>query len=347
MARTGTPRGFEYHRCRACVNPQTIGSGRGIIFLESKNIRGIIVSASYKNPIVLLAAVLAVSASSFAQDAPKTQIPAPPEPNAIPLNTGGVEGQTAEESWYKQWGDPFVRNVSRATLTPFLPPRDKANGTAVIVAPGGAFRILSMGNEGWEVAQALNERGIAAFVLKYRLRPTEPEWSAFDKGDALRAPPPASAAASATRSPIEMPLEDATAAFKLVRARAKEWNVDPNKIGMIGFSAGAGTTMAATLQSKENKPAFIAPIYGAQVAVEVPPDAPPMFVALAADDPLFANNEYGLITAWKKAGRPVEFHLYQNGGHGFGLGNPGKTSTGWFPQFMLWLEVNGFVPRHE
>jgi acetyl esterase/lipase len=181
--------------------------------------------------------------------------------------------------------------------------------------------------------------------LKYRLIPTAPDWAEFDKGNPLTAPSPGGAAA--TRSPVALPLEDATAAFKLVRARAKEWNVDPNRIGMMGFSAGAGTTMAATLQSKENKPAFIAPIYGRLVAVEVPPDAPPMFVALAADDPLFATNEYGLITAWKTAGRPVEFHLYQNGGHGFGLGNPGKTSTGWFPQFMLWLEMNGMLKAGE
>lgn len=288
----------------------------------------------------LLTAVLATSISALAQEAPKTPIEAPAEPNAIPLNTGGVEGQTAKETWYKQWGDPFVRNVSKATLTPFLPDPKKANGAAVIVAPGGAFRILSMGNEGWEVAQALNEKGVAAFVLKYRLRPTAPDWEEFDKGDPLRAPSPAGASKT---SPVALPLEDATAAFKLVRARAKEWHIDPNRIGMMGFSAGAGTTMAAALQSKENKPLFIAPIYGSQAAVEVPPDAPPLFVVLAADDPLFANNDYGLISAWKKAGKPVEFHLYQNGGHGFGLGNPGKTSQGWFPQFMLWMDMNGFL----
>ena len=282
---------------------------------------------------------------SFAQDPPKTQIEAPAEPNAIPLDTGGVEGQTAKETWYKQWGDPFVRNVSRATLTPFLPDPAKANGAAVIVAPGGGFRILSMGNEGWEVARALNERGVAAFVLKYRLMPTAPDWAEFDKGNPLTAPSPGAkpGAPPDFSEIIKLPLADATAAFKLVRARAKEWHIDPNRIGMMGFSAGAGTTMAATLQSTENKPAFIAPIYGMQKAVEVPPDAPPMFVALAADDPLFGTNEYGLISAWKKAGRPVEFHLYQNGGHGFGLGNPPKTSTGWFPQFMLWLESNGFL----
>jgi acetyl esterase/lipase len=306
----------------------------------SASIKGVIAIAA------LYAAMLSVSTSALAQEPPKTQIEAPPEPNAIPLNTGGVEGQTAKETWYKQWGDPFVRNVSQATLTPFLPERSKANGAAVIVAPGGGFRILSMGNEGWEVARALNEKGIAAFVLKYRLLPTAADWAEFDKGNPLSAPSPAGAAA-ASRSPVILPLEDATAAFKLVRARAKEWNVDPSRIGMMGFSAGAGTTMAATLQSTENKPAFIAPIYGAQVAVEVPADAPPMFVALAADDPLFGNNEYGLITAWKKAGRPVEFHLYQNGGHGFGLGNPPKSSIGWFPQFMLWLDTNGMLKAKQ
>ena len=283
---------------------------------------------------------LLLATTAGAQEPPKTPIEAPAEPGAIQLGTGGVEGQTASETWYKQWGDPFVRNVSKATLTPFLPDRAKANGAAVIVAPGGGFRILSMGNEGWEVAKALNDRGVAAFVLKYRLMPTAPEWADFDRSNPLTAPSPSG---TPTRSPLALPLEDATAAFRLVRARATEWHVDPARIGMMGFSAGAGTTMAATLQSTENKPAFIAPIYGWQAAVEVPPDAPPMFVALAADDPLFGNNEYGLLSAWKKAGRPVEFHLYQNGGHGFGLGNPGKTSTGWFPQFMLWLESNGFL----
>jgi acetyl esterase/lipase len=291
-------------------------------------------------------AILLAGSVALAQEPPKTQIQAPAEPNAIPLETGGVEGQAAQETWYEQWGNSFVRNVSRATLTPFLPDKAKATGAAVIVAPGGAFRILSMEDEGWEVAQALKDKGVAAFVLKYRLVPTAPDWAEFNRGNPLSAPPPASAAAAAARSPVALPLEDATAAFKLVRARAREWNVDPDRIGMVGFSAGAGTTMAATLQSKENKPAFIAPIYGRQSAVEVPPDAPPMFVALAADDPLFGNNEYGLISAWKKAGRPVEFHLYQNGGHGFGLGNPGRTSLGWFPQFMLWLEVNGMLKRN-
>jgi len=291
-------------------------------------------------------AVMLGSTAAFAQDPPKTPIEAPAEPNAIPLETGGVEGQTAKETWYKQWGDPFVRNVSRATLTPFLPDPAKANGAAVIVAPGGGFRILSMGNEGWEVAQALKERGVAAFVLKYRLQRTAPDWAEFDKGNPLTAPTPGAPPGPPNfAAMIVMPVEDATAAFKMVRARAKEWNIDPKRVGMIGFSAGAGTTMAATLQSTENKPAFIGNIYGGLRSVDVPADAPPLFVALAADDPIFGKSDFGLISAWQMAGRPVEFHLYQNGGHGFGLGNPPKTSTGWFPQFMLWLDSNGFLKR--
>src|SRR5688572_7743609 len=117
---------------------------------------GEIMSAFRKGAFLSAAiATMLVVTTAFAQEPPKTQIEAPPEPNAIPLDTGGVEGQTAKETWYKQWGDPFVRNVSRATLTPFLPDPAKANGAAVIVAPGGGFRILSMGNEGWEVAKAL------------------------------------------------------------------------------------------------------------------------------------------------------------------------------------------------
>jgi acetyl esterase/lipase len=138
-------------------------------------------------------------------------------------------------------------------------------------------------------------------------------------------------------------VEDSVAAFALIRARAAEWGVDPNRIGMMGFSAGAGATMATTLTAPQTHPAFIAPIYGGLNAVEVPADAPPMFVALAADDPLFAGRGFGLIESWRAAGRPVEFHYYQNGGHGFGLGNPNRTSNIWFDAFMHWLDVNGFL----
>src|SRR3954462_5126943 len=188
-------------------------------------------SAFSKGAAIVAALATMLVVPAYAEDPPKTQIEAPAEPNAIPLNTGGVEGQSAKETWYKQWGDPFVRNVSKATLTPFLPDPAKANGAAVIVAPGGGFRILSMGNEGWEVAKALNERGVAAFVLKYRLVPTAPDWAEFDKNNPLTAPSPGAkpGAPPDFSAIIKLPLEDATAAFRLVRARAKEWHIDPKR----------------------------------------------------------------------------------------------------------------------
>ena len=124
--------------------------------------------------------------------------------------------------------------------------------------------------------------------------------------------------------------------------RAEEWGVDPDRVGMIGFSAGAGLTMHATLNSNTMKLAFIGPIYGGMGPVEVPADAPPMFNVIATDDFLF-RGQFGLIESWYEAEKPVEFHLYQNGGHGFGLGNPDRTSNRWFEQFIHWLDVNKFL----
>jgi len=296
--------------------------------------------------LLCTAAALLIATFAAAQQAPIYPMEPPPETNAIPLGTGGVEGQASEESWFRQWGDPMARNVSTATLTPFLPDPAKANGAAVIVAPGGGFRWLSMGNEGWEVAQALNERGIAAFVLKYRLHPTP------DSLDEFRATMNRTFTAAADAQREERPrpprmdlsnqLADAEAAYALIVKRAKEWNVDTDRIGMIGFSAGAGLTMHCTLNSKTMKLAFIGPIYGGMRAVDVPENAPPMFSAIATDDFLF-QGEFGVIKSWYEAGRPVEFHLYQNGGHGFGLGNPDRTSNRWFEAFIHWLDVNKFL----
>lgn len=287
------------------------------------------------------------SAAILAQDGKMYPIDVPNEPGAIPLNTGGVENQPAQESWFRQWGDPMARNITKATLTPFLADPKKANGTSVIVAPGGGFMWLSMKNEGWEVAEALAARGINAFVLKYRLQPTADSLEAFENqmnqrfADAAK-PADDKKAPARPQWDLSNQLADVEAAYALINSRAKEWNVDMKKIGMMGFSAGAGLTMATTLQSKKVKLAFIAPIYGGMNAVEVPKNAPPMFVAIAVDDFLF-HGEAGLIKSWYDAKIPVEFHLYQNGGHGFGLGNPDRTSNKWFESFMYWLEVNGFV----
>jgi acetyl esterase/lipase len=222
----------------------------------------------------------------------------------------------------------------------------------VIVAPGGGFRTLSMENEGWNVARALAAKGVAAFVLKYRLNQTPADLEDFARPPAPRpagAPPTGAAAPPRTvggdmASRIAPMLADAEAAFALVRANAAKWRVDPDRIGMIGFSAGAALTMTTALNSKEAKPAFIGDIYGPLSAVEVPADAPPLFVALAADDPLFGFN-VGLIESWRKAKRPVEFHYYEQGGHGFGMYPKETTSTGWFEAFASWLKMHGYLKR--
>ena len=290
-----------------------------------------------------------VAASGMAQDGTIYPLETPQEPNAIPLETGGVENQPASETWFRQWGDPMARNITKATLTPFLPDPEKANGTTVIVAPGGGFRWLSLGNEGWEVAEALAEQGITAFVLKYRLHPTPESLDDFRASMERPATPPAESSDDEPETRPERPrsnlsnqLEDAEAAYAMIVERAEEWGVDTTDIGMMGFSAGAGLTMHSTLNSKTMDLAFIAPIYGGLNEVEVPEDAPPMFNVIAADDFLFYG-EFGLIEAWHKAGKPVEFHLYQNGGHGFGLGNPDRTSNRWFDAFIHWLKVNKFL----
>lgn len=299
-------------------------------------------SASLGLAVVLLEPALA-------QDGTIHPMAAPPEPGALVLGTGAVQGQTVAESWFRQWGEPMVRNVGTATLTPVLPPAGRANGAAVIVAPGGAFRWLSMNNEGWKVARALADQGVAAFVLKYRLQPTPESVEGFREAMARSFAAAGTTPGDGTPPPplpsIDLPLADARAAHALILARAKEWGVDPDRLGMMGFSAGAALTLQAALRPPAMKLAFIAPIYGGMGPVQVPTDAPPMFNVIASDDFLF-RGQFGVVKSWFDAGRPVEFHLYQNGGHGFGLGYPGNTANGWFPVFMRWMDVNGLLkPR--
>jgi acetyl esterase/lipase len=293
--------------------------------------------------VALLFFVSAMQAPVSAQDGKVYPLEAPEEPGAILLGTGGVEGQTAPESWFRQWGEPMARNISTATLTPILPDPEKATGAAVIVAPGGGFMWLSMHNEGWRVARALADQGIAAFVLKYRLQPTVESLEEFENQMNRRFAEAGDDAPRPRRPDWDLSnqLADAEAAYAMIVDRADEWGVDVNRIGMMGFSAGAGLTMHCTLNSQTMKLAFIAPIYGGMQAVDVPENAPPMFVVIATDDFLF-RGEFGLIRSWYEAKVPVEFHLYQNGGHGFGLGYPGNTANKWFDSFMHWFQVNGF-----
>lgn len=301
--------------------------------------------------LATVALSLAVTPSAFAQTPDEKMVPIaiPVQPQAIVLATGPLPGATANESWHRQYQRVFARNVTVATLTPFLPDPAKATGAAVIVAPGGGFRTLSMENEGWDVARALAEKGVAAFVLKYRLNQTPADMPGFERSMAemfsATAQPRPRPSAGQARETLAPQITDARAAFALVRSKATEWKVDPQRIGMLGFSAGAMLTMATTLHGEEAKPAFIGNVYGPIGAMPAPTDAPPLFVALAADDPFFANSGTGLIDSWRAAKRPVEFHLYEQGGHGFGMYQKTTTSTGWFGDYVRWLQMRGFAAR--
>src|SRR5512143_4213881 len=302
--------------------------------------------AAFGATVLAAACAFAPPVSGQANDK-MTPIAIPDQPNAIEIGTGPLPGANAQESWHSQYGSKFARNVTVATITPFLPDRAKASGAAVVVAPGGGFRTLSMENEGWNVARALAERGVAAFVLKYRLNQTPADMAGFERSmaemfssTAARPPRPDPHQMMANLAPQ---IADSRAAFALIRRRAAEWKIDPDRIGMVGCSAGAMLTMATALAGEDAKPAFIGNIYGPLASVTVPADAPPLFVALAADDPFFANGGYGLIDSWKAAKHPVEFHLYEQGGHGFGMYPKETTSTGWFEAFVRWIGMHGML----
>jgi acetyl esterase/lipase len=294
-------------------------------------------------------AVILATASAAAQPSPKTpltRMEAPSEPDAIPFDPAQKNAGPFEQ-WTRFFGQPVARNVTRATVTPFLPTPDKSTGAAVIVAPGGGFKMLSMENEGWAVARWLADHGVAAFVLKYRLNPTAVDEAAF--GRDLMAMFTAFKQSGTNAKIPEEPraTQDALSALRYVRANANRWGVDPSRVGMMGFSAGAITTLNATLEGRsDERPAFIGYIYGPMGRVSVPDDAPPMFAALAVDDDLFGGQGYGIVEAWRQAKRPVELHAYEKGGHGFGMGNPGTTTTGMIDQFYAWLGARGILAKN-
>jgi acetyl esterase/lipase len=301
--------------------------------------------------IATFCAALAASAPAQVPNMTMETAARPAEPTAIPLYKGvapGSEGATQQEVWTKAMGREYwVRNVTVPTLTPFLPKKGKGNGAAVLVIPGGGFQFISINNEGWPVAQALADRGIAAFVLKYRVEKTPDNTAEFAKLMAARftAPPPSQSTTSRQFEPaVAMARADAQTALRMIRANAAKWGVDTKRVGMVGFSAGAMTTLATTLADDATaRPDFIAPIYGMMYAVTPPANPQPMFAALASDDPLFNKQGFGLIESWQKAGGSVEFHYYQGGSHGFGAQKKGTTSDMWFDEYMAWMKAQGLL----
>lgn len=271
------------------------------------------------------------------------------QPAVITLWPVGAPGS---EAWLQREQETYlpspydvkvVRNIAQPTLTVYLPAPAVANGTAVIICPGGAFHFLSIESEGTEVAHWLCTRGVAAFVLKYRVLQTEAYDEDFVKqmreiflnreklGERMKQAEP-------------LAIADGKQAIKVVRKRAAEWGIVADQIGMLGFSAGGAVTVGAALQyDEESRPNFVAPIYTAPfgTAIAVPADAPSLFMVLASDDPLVAEASLPLYSAWRGAGHLAELHIYAQGGHGFGMKKQGLPSDHWIDRFADWLQSQG------
>lgn len=240
----------------------------------------------------------------------------------------------------------FLYNVSVPTLTCFLPDPAISTGTAMVVCPGGGLFTLAIDYEGMDVARWLCERGIAAFVLKYRLIQTDLAQDAFlDYFGSLLNDLPQLVELSRQHTPTVV--ADGQKALSIVRQRAGEWGINPNRVGMMGFSAGAFVTVMTTLHAPTHRPDYAASIYGALWELpDAPAALPPMFIALADDDSLTIEPSLQLYSAWHKAQRPVEMHIYAGGGHGFGMRKINPATDAWIDRLYEWMQTQGVVtPR--
>lgn len=272
----------------------------------------------------------------------------------IPLYNGAVPGS---ENWNwaegidsnNSWKTTVVYNVTKPTLTVFTPDPSVANGTAAVICPGGGFIALAMGNEGLDVARWLVKKGVTCFVLKYRVAhiPTNDPVQYFN--DAVHGGDKEKQAQQMAVVPLC--IADGKAAIAYVRAHATDFNIDPDKIGIVGFSAGGTIAASAAFNyTEKNKPDFVAPIYAyfpKSMQDSIAGDAPPMFIAVAANDPLHLQSQsIDLFTAWNKAGKDAELHVYDRGGHGFGMRVQHVTSDHWIEAFAEWLGTQGMLKRN-
>ena len=250
------------------------------------------------------------------------------------------------ENDHNSWQTKVVYNVTKPTLTVFVPEADKANGTAVIIAPGGGFHALSINNEGLDVAKWLVQKGVTCFVLKYRLV------------HVLSNDPTAEFAAKMGKKEFDddvskvMPLviADGRNAIAWVRKHAAEYEIESNKVGIMGFSAG-GTLASSTLfgYTKENRPDFGAPIYPffpSTMIGSVANDAPPIFIVTATDDGFgLAPHSIELYNKWLSTKHDAELHMYARGNHGFGMRKQNIPTDNWIERFYEWLGVQGLLTK--
>lgn len=274
--------------------------------------------------------------------------PAPPPGTShgnhpiLPLYPGPVPGselwrQVEQENLVNQWNTRVVYNVVRPTLTAVLPDPTVANGAGLVICPGGGFYALSIDSEGLDVARWLAAKGVACFVLKYRLvecLTNDPTTELMAVGPGLD---------QKVRPIVKLAMDDALAAMKRVRSCASEYQLNPKRIGIIGFSAG-GTVAASVAYNydSDSRPDFVAPIYLQYDWVPrgpVPAGAPPLFILAATDDALgLAPHSVALYNHWTTAGKSAELHLLAQGGHGFGMRKQNLPSDRWIDLFYEWLK---------
>ena len=256
----------------------------------------------------------------------------------------GSEQWKQQETVLGSGNSRTIVNVTTPTLTVYQPAPSAAAGTAVIIAPGGGFVNLSIDSEGHDVAKWLVARGITAIVLKYRTVQLEGQDAAQ-----LRQSAGARFGAQLRNLPLidedgKPGIADGIQAVKVVRAHAAEWGIRPDRVVFMGFSAG-GMITAYTAIQPDARPNYAAPIYGAPIASipPIPQGLPPFFMAMAQDDNLAGQYILRFYEALKATGYRPEFHIYNSGGHGWGMRKQGKTSDHWIDEFYYWLEAQGLT----
>ena len=290
--------------------------------------------------LLVIALMMTFAVSAHAQEV--KYIDAPKFEGQIFLYDNPAKSDVDFEQWYEIQGrGQFVRNVRVPTLIPYLPDAKDSNGAAIIIAPGGAFLHHTFGSGGYEAAEWFKAQGFATFILKYRVEETpraEEDYQAYiaEKMAGYRAGGRSGNYAPATP---DYAYEDMNAAVKLVRENAAKFHIKPDRIGIVGFSAGALMAVYnAECAPLEAKADFIASIYGQLVMREMPEKLPPLFAAMSSDDELSGQSGFEIIQAWQKRGI-AELHLYGQGGHNFGMGHKPFTNYLWPMEFMAWLRM--------
>lgn len=243
--------------------------------------------------------------------------------------------------------DRLTYNIVTPTLTFYPADPAIANGTTVIICPGGSFCYQHIDTEGIDVANWLNKKGVSAFVLKYRVAHSETDNPMKEKNEKRK---DTANAAKVMATIIPLSIADGKQAIVYVRKHASEFGIAPNKIGILGFSAGGTLAVASAFDyTTENKPDFTAPIYAyipPAISTIVLKDAPPMFIAAASDDELhLVPMSINLYNKWLAAGHSAEIHVYSKGGHGFGMNKQNQPSDTWIDRFGDWLKVQGLLEK--